>query len=183
MTVLLIIIASQVKLEGVFLSVIFFFLPKSFFYRLKLFSISIIPFTIWIGLILVLKIPSDSHIIFPGLALFFERIYEIILGFGKELINIHNWYFFWPIIFLTIFTKQKISESLKRIFLPSYGIIVFLFVLIYLFASNETYTYVTSSFDRVLLQHSAIVFLFFFEKTHKLVNSYINKLTKGLHFI
>jgi hypothetical protein len=163
--VFLVIIASQIKLEGVFLSSILLVLPISRKHKVSLFTISLIPFLIWVFTVWILKIPSDTHVVLPNMYEFFIRLIVVILGILKELVNINNWYFFWPLVGLVIFMKEKISAQMTKILLPSYRIMMFLYVLVYMFSSTDTYKYINSSFDRILFQHSAIVFLFFFEKT------------------
>jgi hypothetical protein len=161
----LVMIASQIKLEGVFLSIILLFLPITKKYKLSLFTISLVPFLLWLVAIYVLRIPSDTHIMFPNAYELFIRLIVIVSGILKELININNWYFFWPLVGLAIFIKEKLSVQMKQILLPSYGIMMILYILVYVFSSTDTYKYVNSSFDRILFQHSAIIFLFFLEKT------------------
>jgi len=162
--VLLIMVASQIKLEGIFLSVILLFLPIVKKYKFSLFSISLVPLLLWFFVVYMFKIPSDTHIMLPNIHELFSRLTIITLGIFKELVNINNWYFFWPLVGLVIFVKGKLSVQMNRILLPSYGIIMVLYILVYISSSTDTYKYINSSFDRVLFQHSAIIFLFLFEK-------------------
>ncbi len=162
--VFLVMIASQIKLEGAFLSVILLFLPLSKKLRFSLFSFSLAPFLLWLLTIYLLKIPSDTHIIFVSFNQLLSRLFVIMSGIGRELINVNNWYLFWPLVGFAICIKSPVSTQMKRILLPSYGIIMALYIAVYLFSSADTYKYINSSFDRVLFQQSAIVFLFFFEK-------------------
>lgn len=182
---ILIMIASQIKLEGAFLSMILLFCPLKLKYKTIFFFISLLPFIIWSSTIHILKIPADTHMIIPSITLSLQRIFFIIIGIVKELININNWYIFWVVLFVALFTNQRLSQQAKQILIPSYITIMILYILVYLFASNDTYTYVTSSFDRVLFQQSAIIFLVFFEKIKAIMlhsqsnpNRFLKSLTK-----
>src|SRR5882724_1699672 len=168
----LVMLASQVKLEGVFMVALLLFLPV----KLKLFlvSISIVPFIIWSSVVYYFKIPADSHMIFLPVTLLLERVGIILAGILRELFNVNNWYLFWPLVVAAVFLKQKISDQLKIIFLPAYAVMMFFYILVFLFSSIETYDYVRSSFDRVLFQHSAIIFLFFFEKTNRTIAQFLS---------
>jgi hypothetical protein len=169
---ILIMLATQIKLEGVFFSIFTLWLPVVKKQKYLLFTISLVPFFLWLITIHTLHIPSDTHLIMPNSGLFLQRLVSIGRGVIQELVNLNNWYILWPIIGLLLFTKSKISTQLKTILLPSYSIIMTLYLSIYLFASNDVYTYITSSFDRILLQQSPIVFLFFFEKLEAIIKSF-----------
>lgn len=160
----LIIVASQIKLEGVFLSIILLFLPISKKLKLLLFCTSLSGFIIWIFIINILKIPGDLTIILPTQYSLLERSFIVVVGIFGELVNVNNWYIFWPISLILIFVKQKISTQLKSELLPSLIVIISLYILTYISSSIDVHAYVNSSFDRVLFQHSPIVFMFFFEK-------------------
>jgi len=176
---ILVMIASQIKFEGIFLSGILLFLPVSRKLRISLFCVSLTPIILWTWVTIAFKIPTDTHPIVPSLFLAIERMAIIAFGIIRELGNINNWYIFWVLVLLSVLIKQKISPLLKQTLLPAYFLMMFLYVLVYLFASNNTNEYISSSFDRVLFQQSALVFLFFFEKMITPTRELFDRLLKG----
>lgn len=169
--VFLIIVASQIKLEGVFLAtmILFFRIQKQ--QKMALLLVSVLPSVFWLMTTLFLHIPSDTQteFIVPSPSQVYERGGIIVLEVLKELFNINNWYIFWPLLFLLLFVHGKLSEVLRRILIPTFLTILFLMIVIYFFSSNNTADFVGSSFDRVLFQHSAIFFMLLFEKIFSLL--------------
>lgn len=171
----LIMIASQIKLEGAFLSLILLFCPLKLRNKLGLFFLSLLPLAGWMVTVYLLKLSSDTYMILPGFTLAIERLFFITLGVIKELTNAHNWHFFWILFFVVLFTKHKLSQQIKHIVVPAYLTIMAMYVLVYVFASNNTYTYVLSSFDRVLLQQSAFMYIVFFEKMNVVLRNFMKQ--------
>ncbi len=169
---ILVMIASQIKSEGIFLSVIILFLPIRFQNKLFFFLISISPFLLWQGVIHVLNIPSDQAYVFHFGKIFIVDMFLILRESLKEIININNWYIYSLIILILIFTKEKTSKELKKILKPSFVIMLSLYVIVYLTINTDTYKEVSSSFDRVLLQLSPIIFMYFFEKINQIFIRY-----------
>ncbi|MCL5970716.1 MAG: hypothetical protein M1450_04420, partial [Patescibacteria group bacterium] len=90
----LIIVASQIKAEAFFLSIILLFMPLKAKKKISFFIISLIPFLIWRYLIFLLKIPSNDAFYWRSLPVLISRFFEIIQGVFREFINYKNWYMF-----------------------------------------------------------------------------------------
>ena|GEM_PF-1196485 len=165
---LLIMLASQIKSEGVFFVILFFFLPLSMLKKITLMTISTIPFLVWNVFVYSHHFASDIYVKFPGLSLFFQRLIIVIWEISQELLKLNNWYIFWPLFFLLITFKPKLSQEVNKIFIPSLLIMLLLYCCVYVFgffsfSTINTSNYVSSSFDRILLQLSPIIFLWFSE--------------------
>jgi len=135
----LVVIASMIKTEGVFWAV---FLLNS-----KWIFLAVLPAIIWQAAIKKYNIPNDFGLMLPvGIV---GRLWGLIRGMAGEFLNVNNWYILWPIFFLSV-KKHPFWRPL--LFMLS-G-----FIFIYLGTNINTYAYVSSSFDRVLLQLSPLWF-------------------------
>jgi hypothetical protein len=159
--VLIIMLASQIKLEGIFILVTLIFLPIP--KKTKLISgfISLIPFLIWNFAAFYLRIPNDFGFLIPPLKEIFPRIFAIAGYVFLEMVKINNWYIFWPVFLLSICLLKSKNTFLKKFVIPSFLIISLLYFVVYLFSSINPATYVPPSIDRVLIQISPFYFLWF----------------------
>lgn len=159
--VILIMISSQVKGEGLFLASILLFLPVAKKVKLLSIVLAITPFLIWRAFIYYNQIPNDFYFIIPSIKDMFTRTFEILYYTLREMIKLNNWYFFWPVFLIfAIFGKWN-NAFVNRFILPSLTMIIGLFFASYFFSSINPLTYVPSSMDRVLLQLSPFYFLIF----------------------
>jgi len=157
--------ASQIKMEGVFLVLLLLFLPLGKKQKMMFIFLSLIPFFVWTFIVKVLiKIPFTRFYL-PPLPEIFFRSKIIIFGLFKEILNIKNWYIFWPIFALGFFIKEKASNLIKKVIFPFLVGNSILFFIIFIFSSTPTEKYVPSSIGRILLQLSPWFFLIFFENT------------------
>ncbi len=178
--VLLIMLVSQIKSEGLFLSLFLLFLPITLKNKLTAFVISFIPFIIWQVVIYLLKIPTDLYYHFYSLSFLMLRIYVIIIYFGKELVKVNNWYIFWILFVFMLPFINKANKKVKSIIVPLYLTTLLLYIVNYLFASYDTAAYVSSSFDRVLLQTLIWPFLIFAENFKQIIEYYSSPKQKFL---
>lgn len=166
---LLITIASQIKAEGVFIAPLILFLPISRLKKIVLFLVSLVPFIIWRAVVRQLGLPLDFGLYFPTFIEFFQRSAIIGVETVKEMLNVRNWYIFWPIFLISLFLKEKLSPTLKRTIIPTLLIATLGYFCVYMYFDMETASWVSSSADRILLQLSPYTFLVFFEKNQKLI--------------
>ena len=159
----LIMISSQIKGEGIFLTSIILFLPLTKKEKFFSIAVSLLPFLAWRGIIAYYQIPNDFYFIIPGLNEAVLRIFDIFYYTLLEMIKINNWYIFWPVFLLFIISKKNKSQFIKKFILPSFLLICFLFFTFYLFVSVSPKIYVPPSIDRILIQVSPFYFLVFAE--------------------
>lgn len=164
---LCIMIASQVKMEGAFLSVLILFLSLPFTKKILLFFFSLLPFFAWMVTVHFFSIPSDIIFFFPSFSELVYRLVIIIAEISKEMANFRNWYIFWLLVGISIFLRAQVTKIVKQL-IPAVLLIFSLYFVVYLFSTTDTQKYVSSSIDRVLLQLSPWFFIFLFEKTLKL---------------
>ena len=159
--VVLIMISSQLKGEGIFLASILFFLPVT--KKIKFLSIflAFLPFIIWRIFIFYYQIPNDFYFLIPSIKEIFIRSAEIIFFTFREMIKINNWYFFWPTFLFFIVLGKLNSNYLKKIILPTLITMYGLLFIFYLFLSISPSIYVPASIDRILLQFSPFYYIIF----------------------
>jgi hypothetical protein len=163
-------IASQIKMEGVLTSIIILMLPERKKKKILLFLASIFPFVLWRTIVYFFKIPNDSLLYLPSMLIVFQKILILIGAIFKEMVNLKNWYLFWPIFFLLMLSKGKLSNFSKNIFLLYSILFVILLVLIFSFNTENVNVYATSTFDRMLLQITPFLFVIAGEKIKSLVS-------------
>jgi hypothetical protein len=159
--IILAMISSQIKGEGIFLASIILFLPLTKKAKLLSLVISLIPFLIWRGVITYYKIPNDFYFLIPPLKEIVARIFEIPYYTLREMIKINNWYIFWPVFASLVILVRSKNNFINKFVLPSFGLTSLGFFAFYLLLSVSPTTYVPSSIDRILLQLSPFYFLWF----------------------
>lgn len=164
-------IASQIKTEGVFLAALLIFFPSPWKKKLLPLLLALTPTVGWQILIKVNSLPSDVYLSLAGPVTLFMRTLTVLLGTAKEMFNVHNWYIFWPWLFVVgALTKPTLKPSPKWLAI-SLGAMYFGFLSIYILAPPQlpTATYVSSSIDRIMLQLSPLVFGILAEVFHQLI--------------
>lgn len=156
-------IASQVKMEGVFLVLLLLFIPLEKKQKIMFIFLSLIPFFAWTFVVKFLIITPFTRFYLPSLPEIFLRSKIIIFGLFKEMLNVKNWYIFWPIFVLSFFIKEKSSVLVQKTIFPFLIGNSILFFIVYLFSSTPTEKYVPSSIGRIIFQLSPWIFLIFFE--------------------
>lgn len=157
--VLIIMIASQIKLEGIFIAATLIFLPIPKKTKLIAGIVSLIPFLIWNFIAIYLRLPNDFYFLIPPLKEISFRIFAISGYVLFEMIKVNNWYIFWPVFLLSIMLIKTKNGFLKKFIIPSFLIISLLYFCVYVFSSINPAVYVPSSIDRVLIQISPYFFL------------------------
>lgn len=167
---MLVVIASQIKLEGIFLVWLLVFLPIK--QRQKIFwvCLSVLPAIAWIYLRVSLGIKSDFGFFAPSFLEIIRRVYAIIVNVIIQMLNIRNWYIFWPLFWLLIFIQKTKYKFIKMIIQPSLIVMVLSFFVPYIFADLDTGPYVSSSVDRIMLQLSPFFYLIFLDRTSILLS-------------
>lgn len=159
--IILVMISSQIKGEGVFLTSIILFLPLKRRAKFMSLVISLIPFLLWRGVITYYKIPNDFYFLIPSLQEMAIRVFQIFYYTLREMIKINNWYIFWPIFACLIILVKSKDTFINKFVLPSLGLISAALFVFYLFLSVSPVIYVPPSIDRILLQISPFYFIWF----------------------
>lgn len=147
--VTLVIIASMVKTEGVLLAIALLFTQEKWSTKIIQVVISTTGYIYWFLIQQYLQISSSYSLQLPAASEIGFRIFSTLHQSVQEmLINIRNWYIFWWLFILALFTKKQITLFLPFIFFLT------TFFTLYLFSSIPIEGYVTSSLDRLLLQIS-----------------------------
>jgi hypothetical protein len=168
-TTLVIAIASNIKMEGVFLSTIFFFVPINKTKRFLLFMLSVIPLLVWNVVRANAGVQSDLGFYVPGFIEIIKRGLEVFYLTIEEVINVRNWYIFWPIFVLSfIFTRKRDILQFKTN-IALFFLIFSIFSANYVFSTLAPEEYAASSLDRILLQLSAIYFPIFAYQSRRIV--------------
>lgn len=161
---LLIMLASQVKMEGLFLALVLIFLPTSRSTKLIQLLASSLPFIVWSIVVHLTNLPSDFGFIFPGPALFLSRTIEITFGVVRETLQFNQWYLFWPVFGLAISVWPSHLLWVKKTVVPTTLGMCSLFLLTYLCTSLNTTDHLISSLDRVMLQLSPWLYIILCER-------------------
>jgi len=169
--VVLIMISSQIKGEGLFLISALFFMPVGKQTKTIAIILSLLPFLVWRIFIYYFQIPNDFYFIIPSLGNILFRTFDIFYFTIMEMIKVNNWYIFWPVFALFAISAKSKNKFINNFILPSFVIICGLFFIFYLFLSIEPKIYVPPSIDRILLQLSPFYYLIF-------VNLVRNKIIK-----
>lgn len=160
----LVIIASQIKKEGIFLIFPLVLLPLPRKKKALFLTLSVIPFLVWNLTVKKLNLPPYPRLAFPPLPQILPRILIIIFLSVKEMLNIKNWYIFWPVLGLSLFTKKKVGQIAKKIIIPSLSIMSVCFFSALFLTTLNLYKHALSSIDRVLFQLSPWFYMLFLEK-------------------
>jgi hypothetical protein len=155
-------LASQIKLEGVFLAWVFLFLPTEWKKKIYWLVIAVFPSIFWFLMRVKLDIPEDFSYVFPGLVETIKRQLLIFVYIVRQMINIKNWYIFWPLFWLAIFLQKTENKFIKQLLTPLLIVMSLSYFVPYTFRNNiSTASYVTSSSDRVMLQLSPFFYIIF----------------------
>jgi hypothetical protein len=158
-------VASQIKLEGAFLIATLFFLPLPVKKKIPAISLAILPALIWMQYVQNMGFASDIVYKIPSITVILQRIGTIIVGITNEFSNFRNWYILWPLTLLGLYLKLPVHAYVRKL-LPALAIMGTAYIGAYVFSffartEIDTYRYISSSIDRILLQLSPIIFLFF----------------------
>jgi hypothetical protein len=139
----LIVIASMIKTEGIFL-VAFLLVSKKWRWIIP----SMVPFVGWQLGMKWLHISSDVAFGWPGLGRLLSRLGIVAVGAVKEMLHWRNWYIVWGIFWSNLLMGKMAVGRWGRVLLLMVGG----YVIVYVFASIDVAAYVSSSIDRIMLQ-------------------------------
>jgi hypothetical protein len=167
--IVIVMIASQIKQEGLFLTAALIFLPTTKGKKILGLVLSLIPSLIWWYIIRSNNIPQSFGLTLYSWPVLVVRSLQIIESVVKEMLNIKNWYVFWVIFWvLELLQKQK-DKFVRIIMAPTLIVIVVLFLSVYVFSTLAVQDYVASSVDRIMLQLSPFFFTIFAVRITKLL--------------
>jgi len=175
----LVMIASQIKSEGIFLAYIFLFLPLRTISKRILFASALIPFIAWTVFTHTYQFAADLVYRPVPISEFLLRSGTIMYGYLLELVNYKNWYIFWLVCIGALFVPYSIHPKIKTVFLPTAMLILCSVMGSYLFAhfartDIHILRYVTSSADRVLFQLTPWIFPYFAQAVSEIVKPYFS---------
>lgn len=150
--VLSVMLASQIKTEGVFGAAILLGLTLPIKSKLFTIVIAILPAIFWQLMVRLWQLPSDFSLMIPSFGLLVERIGILMVYTIKEMMNINNWYVIWAIFWLSIFFGKEQRSWWNRKGWKILLVMVAGYAGIYLFSTIEITRYVSSSMDRIMLQ-------------------------------
>lgn len=172
--ILIIMISSQIKAEGIFLASILLFMPIA--KKIKVISImlSLIPFILWRMYIFDHEIPNDFYFIIPSFLEIIKRSFEIFYYTLLEMLKINNWYIFWPVFFIFIIFSTVKKQIFEKVICSTLIIYLGCYFIFYTLLSISPVIYVPPSIDRVLLQISPFFYLIFSTKIRNSIKLFKN---------
>lgn len=158
LTSILIMVASQVKTEGVIAAVIFLFIPLARNRKVIFLSISMLPAIIWNFIVMVTPLNRDfGWMLYNPLELV-KRTGEVFYYMWLEMVNVRNWYIFWPLFWLSLFIKQKLNRHILKVTTHTVLGMSGLYLLNFLFSTFTPLEYVPGAIDRIFIQFSPFFF-------------------------
>ena len=154
LTSVLIMIASQTKTEGVIAAVIFLFVPLSRNRKAIFLFITLLPAVIWNLIVIKTPLVRDFGWLIPTPWEFIKRIGEVFYYVAAEMLNIRNWYIFWPLFWFSLFISRKQNKPIVKVAIYTVLAMAVLYLLNYLFSTFTPQEYVPGSMDRILIQFS-----------------------------
>lgn len=175
---LLVMVASQIKLEGLLMGAMLLILPLPKWRKVFYGWLMLLPSLCWSLIVKNLAIPSDFVLAVPTGGELIYRCWLVISLTIQEMLNYKNWYIFWPLFWLVIFTlrwfkKNQAVLDLAGVILMMAGAFSTVYVLsgsnIQAAANASTVTYISSSIDRVLFQLTPFVYPLFVMASQQLL--------------
>lgn len=163
--VVLIIISSMIKLEGLFLVSFLLFLPIKLKNKMFFMLFSLIPFVFWQLFVKYFGITANFGYVLYNPIQILSRSVQLLGQVVMEMIKLSNWYIFWPIFWILIIFKK--NKYLKTSFYLSLILIIFLFASAYIFSTIEIQKYAYSSLDRIMLQLLPFIFIIFADRLNE----------------
>jgi len=157
----IVIIGSLIKTEGILLIIFLLLSSQSWKTKLPQIIFASSGFLGWQLILHFWQIPSSYALTLPNIMTILQRLLIMIPSILSELFfNIHNWYIFWWVFVLAILANRRTSLLNKK--LKQLGLYLIIGLMgIYLFSSIPINGYVSSSFDRLMLQIMPVWFVFF----------------------
>lgn len=177
------VLATQIKKEGIFFTSLFLFLPVSVKKRSFGLLLVLSATLLWLFTARSLNIPATFKIIDLSLTDLLMRLIQVPLYFLKEMLNLRNWYLFWPVFFGLLFISKEKNVVNKKIIIPALMIMSLGFYVFYIFTTMESepivYNVISSTSDRLLLQISPLFYTIFVSRVdHFVMNLKLTLLPK-----
>lgn len=163
--VLVTIVASLIKTEGVLFVFYFLFLPIKVHQKLLAGILSLLGFFYWEWIVITAPIYQSYMLLLPTVTVISERAPTIFFESIREVFfNLRNWYGTWWLFTLMALVPHQQSRFTQKTLKPLLWIFLSSFFFIYLCNTTPVEGYVSSSLDRLLLQISPIWFLLLSEQ-------------------
>jgi len=171
LTPLIVILASQIKTEGIFLSPLIFLLPINRNKKIIIFILSLLPFIIWQIFRINHRFSIGQTFIIYNIPELIARSLSIFKYIPLEMFNFRNWYIFWQLfLLLLVFVPGKAYPSYPVFWHKFLLLIIPFFLIIYLFSPYAPKASIPSSADRIMFQLSPFFYPLFCLKLNQLVN-------------
>lgn len=157
LTSVLIMIGSQIKIEGAIPVVVFLFIPLAINRKALFIFLSLLPAAIWNFVVRRVGLVADFGWMLPSFLEIIKRIGEVFYYVTLEMLNVRNWYIFWPLFWISIFINKKKNKFIGKIIIPSILSMGLLFLLNYVGSTISPAEYVPSSIDRIFIQFSPFI--------------------------
>lgn len=169
--VLVCLLASSIKTEGLLIAAYFFCMPLSTLQKWQRIFVASLATMGWEVVVALLHIPKTYGISLTNLPQVPVRLVVTVKDTFQELfLNINNWYIFWWLFFCLLATTRITNTFIKKTVIPLLLVFSVAFVGIYLFATVHIDGYVSSSLDRLLLQISPLWFVIFAHQITEVFN-------------
>lgn len=166
--ILLTMVFSCIKMEGLFMATVFAVLPIKFNKKIIFMSLSALPFVIWSIVRIKTGLNSDLYYLFPGLSELLKRFFDILYYIFREMLKITDWYLFWPSFALLILSGVK-NGPFADMILKMAAYVALLYSVNYLFLNTAPSVYVPNSIDRIFMQVSPLYLVIFTLKANKIL--------------
>lgn len=155
---LLVAVASQIKSEGLFLIVGIVPLRVKFWRKILAALVCCLPTLLWMYLLQRYSIEPDFSFALHSFSELTYRVWVIAWVTANEMLNVRNWYFFWPLFWIALAISKARDNSFTQ-WLKILSLLMFCaFSAVYLTVTTDMYAHITSSIDRVLFQMTPFVF-------------------------
>jgi hypothetical protein len=161
LTSILVMVGSQIKTEGVMVAVIFLFIPTVRSKKFLFLFVSMLPAIIWNLIVIKTPLVRDFGWLVPSFLEIMKRIIEVFYFTIVEMLNIRNWYIFWPIFWVLTTTKDKQNKLTIKIAIRTVLAMSALYLLNFVFSTFTPQEYVPGAIDRILIQFSPFFLGFF----------------------
>jgi len=156
-TSVLIMVASQIKTEGVITAVIFLFIPIARSRKAILLSISMLPAIIWNLIVIKAPLVRDFGWMLPSVLSIVKRIGEVFYYTLVEMANVRNWYIFWPIFWMSFLIGQRKNQLILKVATNTVLAISAFYLVNFVFSTFTPLEYVPGAMDRILIQFSPFI--------------------------
>jgi hypothetical protein len=157
--IFLVIVASLIKVEGVFMIFYLFFLPLTWKQKWYAAALASLGFVAWEAIVFLGPIYQSYGLSLSNFWIIHVRLPILAKETIQELFfNISNWYCIWWLFFITLIFIRPQHIFQRTIARPLLQLFFWTFLIIYVFNTTPVVGYISSSLDRLLLQISPLWF-------------------------